>query len=370
MNVRLHTVGAAAVLWIWMLLFPGTAFGAAELEDGTYTADYLILKAENDSVSMANDYWEKPATVIIKNGKATVRVTINHSKWVTQFKVPGNGDYVDTKVIVTNQKDDKRLTEFTADISEPIISKIHVTVAEIDYDHDYTIRFVFDYDSFKLVKAADSETKPVPSAKPEETSKPAAEGTTATSEKPEKDAAASTSKPAESAKPQATQEVKETGAGRSEETQGNGQTSSGQVPEANSVASTKPPADSNGVSDTSGEEAKPVLAVTEDGGGNGGGDSTDGGNSTRDADVQSADGGSDSGGEAQQAYGQAGVSAGEPASDSETSAEMIAAVEDATASGESKGSSGFNWWSPVVALVLLLAGGVYIWRRKAQEVSK
>ncbi|MGQ0419112.1 NEAT domain-containing protein [Bacillus sp. HC-Mk] len=33
---------------------------SAKLADGTYDINYVIQKAENDSASMANDYFEKP----------------------------------------------------------------------------------------------------------------------------------------------------------------------------------------------------------------------------------------------------------------------------------------------------------------------
>ncbi|ACT00403.1 NEAr transporter [Paenibacillus sp. JDR-2] len=188
--------GLIAAFCIWMLAWTGNAH-AAGLEDGTYTGDYLILQADNDSVSMANDYWEKPASIVIKDGKATVRVTINHSFWVTQFKVPGGGGYVDTKVISSNKKADTRLVEFTADITKPIASKIHVTVADIDYDHDYTIRFAFDESSFKLVKKADSAPSAAPSAKPTEKPTMTPTPTPAATEKP-----VQSSKPSASALPE------------------------------------------------------------------------------------------------------------------------------------------------------------------------
>lgn len=161
----------SALLLVWGLLLgqPAVAVAASEYESGTYTLDYTVLKAENDSVSMANDYWEKPATVIVDQGKLTLRMTINHSQWVTEFKVPSGSSYSDVKVISTDEKSDKRLTEFTvSSLTEPLLSKIHVTVESIDYDHDYTIRFRFDLDTMKLVKAA-APAQAQESDKPEDT---------------------------------------------------------------------------------------------------------------------------------------------------------------------------------------------------------
>jgi heme uptake protein IsdC len=103
---------------------------------------------------MANDYWLKPAKVIAKNGKLTVQMTIKNSSWVTEFKVPGNGGYVDTTVLSTNKKANTRIVQFQAQsLSKPIKSKIHVTVKSADYDHDYTIQLKFDESSMKSLSS-------------------------------------------------------------------------------------------------------------------------------------------------------------------------------------------------------------------------
>lgn len=74
----------AALLLALMLPFSNAQ--AATLKDGTYSVNYTVLKAEGNAVSMANDYWLKPAKVIAKNGKLTVQMTIKNSSWVTKLK--------------------------------------------------------------------------------------------------------------------------------------------------------------------------------------------------------------------------------------------------------------------------------------------
>ncbi len=66
---------------------------SAKLADGTYDINYVIQKAENDSASMANDYFEKPAKLIVKNGEMRVQVPMNHSAWITEFKAPQNEEF-------------------------------------------------------------------------------------------------------------------------------------------------------------------------------------------------------------------------------------------------------------------------------------
>jgi heme uptake protein IsdC len=158
------------VLCILTLLIMPKAEAASDLADGTYTLSYTITKAENDSVSMANDYFEKPATLFVKNGQIDMQIAINHSKWVTQFKVPDKASFVDAKIISSDSAADKRVVRFQVnDLSKPIISKIHVTVESIDYDHDYTIRFVVDE---KSIKNTASGTSTAPKATAPEVSAP------------------------------------------------------------------------------------------------------------------------------------------------------------------------------------------------------
>ncbi len=140
----------------WSLL-PNKTMADEQLADGTYTIQYTVLHAENDSASMANDYWEKPATITVANGQMKAQMTINHSSWVTEFKVPNNGGLQDVTVISADEAADKRVVEFPiSSLSTPLESKIHVTVEDIDYDHDYTIRLSFDLDSLQTVSLAES----------------------------------------------------------------------------------------------------------------------------------------------------------------------------------------------------------------------
>ena len=146
-------------VFLLALMLPFSNAQAAALKDGTYSVNYTVLKAEGNAVSMANDYWLKPAKVIAKNGNLTVQMTIKNSSWVTEFKVPGNGGYVDTTVLSTNKKANTRLVQFQAQsLSKPIKSKIHVTVKSADYDHDYTIQLKFDESSMKSLSST-SENK-------------------------------------------------------------------------------------------------------------------------------------------------------------------------------------------------------------------
>ena len=152
---------ALPVLWMLMITMiivaavPSSAIAAASSRPakGTYTIDYDILRAEDNSVSMANDYFEKPAKLYVTGNKMTMQITVNHSAWTTKFKVKYKGKIVDTKVIKMNKAKDTRVVQFpVADLNNAMISQIHVTVPSYSYDHDYTIRFKFDRSSLKKSK--------------------------------------------------------------------------------------------------------------------------------------------------------------------------------------------------------------------------
>ncbi|MFS0653922.1 heme uptake protein IsdC [Bacillus sp. 179-C3.3 HS] len=166
----------AFVVAMWLaLVLPMSNAQAATLSDGTYSMNFTVLKAEGNGVSMANDYWLKPAKVLVKNGKMTVQMTIKNSSWVTEFKVPGNGGYVDTHVLSTNKEANTRVVQFSAQsLSKPIKSKIHVTVKSADYDHDYTIQLKFDESS---VQSLSSNSSNQSSNTPESNQKQANEST-------------------------------------------------------------------------------------------------------------------------------------------------------------------------------------------------
>ncbi|SDE60603.1 heme uptake protein IsdC [Paenibacillus sp. UNCCL117] len=193
---------------------------ASALADGTHTVSYVITKAENDSVSMANDYFEKPAALTVKNGDITARIQLNHSKWITVFKTAAGGEFSDAKVVGSDKDEDTRIVQFKIeDLSKPLLSKIHVTVPDIDYDHDYTIRFVFDQKTLKSTGAALAEKQTGEGAKSGSGVNAAAQGT-----KPE-GAAAAVKKPAAA-------EASTVAGSGSEKSQAGAQSSSGGPPAA------------------------------------------------------------------------------------------------------------------------------------------
>jgi len=168
---------------------------ASTLEDGEYTVEYEILKGDpkDDSTSLANGYWNQPATVIVKNGAITVRTVINKDAWVIEFATKQGSSFVDAKVVSRDTKNDSRVVEFgVSSLEQDLVSSMTVDIPSINYYHSYEARFRFYPDTLKLVKAAESEAKatPEPTAKPTSTPTPTANSGSTSS--PTKEATATT----------------------------------------------------------------------------------------------------------------------------------------------------------------------------------
>jgi len=145
---------------------------AAEHSEGTYVVDYEMLQAENDSVSIANDYFEKPATLTIDKDGQYLQFTVNHAKWVKFIKSATGDSFADVDVVSEDLENDKRVIAFKVneDITEPLHMQMHVVIEEMEpaYDHKYSVRLNLDVETMELtdapavvVKAPVAESKSV-----------------------------------------------------------------------------------------------------------------------------------------------------------------------------------------------------------------
>ena len=127
---------------------------AATISDGTYVVEYNMLQAENDSVSIANDYFEKPATLTVENGEQYLQFTVNHSEWVKVLKAAHSESFVDVHVVSEDPENDKRVVAFKVDgdLSESLPMQMHIMIEEMApvYDHNYSVRIVLDIDSMEV----------------------------------------------------------------------------------------------------------------------------------------------------------------------------------------------------------------------------
>ncbi|KAA0966897.1 hypothetical protein FQ087_11980 [Sporosarcina sp. ANT_H38] len=130
---------------------------AADLSKGTYVVDYEMLQAENDSVSIANDYFEKPAILTIDKDGQYLQFTVNHAKWVKFIKSTNGESFADVHTVSDDLENDKRVIAFKIDgaITEPLLMQMHVVIEEMkpSYDHKYSVRLNLDLESMEVTDA-------------------------------------------------------------------------------------------------------------------------------------------------------------------------------------------------------------------------
>ena len=137
------------------LVFLGiaTPTSAAGLEDGEYRVTYSVLKADSDSASMADGYFNKPAKLIVENGVITTQIGLNTSA-ITEFEVNGK------PVTVLSENGESSTVQFQVNnLNNPTNGEIHVIVSEQNYDHWYTIRMSFDENTIEMLSTSDTEEK-------------------------------------------------------------------------------------------------------------------------------------------------------------------------------------------------------------------
>lgn len=153
------------------ILFVGFSFPAtsnAAIADGTYSIQYQVNKPGSNSASMANDYFLKPAKLIVNNGKMTMQMTIKKSAWVTEFNPPGGA-----KVISANDAADQRVVQFSVSNANLTTIGMKIDIDEIDYHHAYSVDFVFNSSGLPEAKAEEpkQQATPAPAPKAEEPAK-------------------------------------------------------------------------------------------------------------------------------------------------------------------------------------------------------
>ncbi|MED3803773.1 heme uptake protein IsdC [Lysinibacillus xylanilyticus] len=129
---------------------------SAQLADGTHSIKYQVNKPESNSASIANDYFLKPAKVTLKNGTATVQITLKNSTWITKFQPPGGAT-----VVSDDKAADTRTVQFTVkDLTKPVVTSMKIDIDDINYHHEYSVSLVFDAASAgSATEAKASETK-------------------------------------------------------------------------------------------------------------------------------------------------------------------------------------------------------------------
>lgn len=150
---------------LFLVAFTLPNYSSAAIADGTYEVSYQVNKPGSNSASMANDYFLKPAKLVVNNGKMTMQLTIKNSSWVTQFNPPGGA-----KVISSNESADQRTVLFPVSNANLVTIAMKIDIDDIDYHHSYSVDFVFN--SGGLPEAKVEEPKEAVKQEPANTAPP------------------------------------------------------------------------------------------------------------------------------------------------------------------------------------------------------
>lgn len=112
--------------------------------------NYDVLKHKTQDISMANDYFNKPAKLVDKNGKQYIQLTVNHSHWIVNFTFNGHKE----NIVNEDKAKDERTSEFPVDkTSGEVAGTIKVFIDEevngkpFKYDHNYNITYLLKGDA-------------------------------------------------------------------------------------------------------------------------------------------------------------------------------------------------------------------------------
>lgn len=122
---------------------PSVVAQAAAFENGTYSVSFELKEAGNNNTSIADGYFSKPATLVVKNGVNYIQMTTTQSDWIKSMSGPKGS------ATVISESGNSRTVQFEAgDLTKPVNMKMHVVVPEdvagMKYDHHHSVRAVFN----------------------------------------------------------------------------------------------------------------------------------------------------------------------------------------------------------------------------------
>lgn len=177
---KLGALFLVAILIVMGITSSLSSLSAEEVDkvfaNGEYELPFEIWKENEDKVSVADGYMEKPAKLFIEEGKYKIQATLKNSSWWQYFKVNNGQEFVDVTVISENKTDNTRLVQFEVNnIEEVVNAKVHIIVTGIpgfEYDNKYNIRFKFDTSNIPLAEEPTNPETPKPEEPDSELEKP------------------------------------------------------------------------------------------------------------------------------------------------------------------------------------------------------
>ena len=137
MKFRFPLVMVLAALILILIAAPVSA----QIADGTYHVHYEMKEKSSDNTSIADGYFQSPATLTVENGVQTITLTVTGSNYIQSLNAPSGP----VTVVSENEANETRTVKFRVDgdLSQPINMGMHIIVPDL-YDQTHTARMVIN----------------------------------------------------------------------------------------------------------------------------------------------------------------------------------------------------------------------------------
>lgn len=128
-----------ALIFTLSLVLSPVGSVSAEIADGSYKVNYEMKEKSSDNTSIADGYFQSPATLTVENGVKHIQLTVTGADMIKKLVAPSGS------VSVVSDNGDTRTVKFRVDgdLSQPIPLEMDIVVPDL-YDTTHTARAVFD----------------------------------------------------------------------------------------------------------------------------------------------------------------------------------------------------------------------------------
>lgn len=144
---------SAFILTVSIVIVPSIVT-QAEIAEGTYEINYEMKEASSENTSIADGFFEKPATLTVENDEKHIELMVTSSSMIQSLSTPTG----EVDIVEEDEENEERIVKFRVDqdLSEPLEMEMHVIVPDL-YDMKHTARAVFDVDELYTAEGDSNE---------------------------------------------------------------------------------------------------------------------------------------------------------------------------------------------------------------------
>ncbi|MDQ0272532.1 NEAT domain-containing protein [Cytobacillus purgationiresistens] len=149
---------ALVAVFVFMLCFiqyigPSSVQAADVLANGKYSISYDVMYDGSPAPPAWGNYFSKPASLDVKDGKHTITLTLGASHVITKFQTEVSGSYQDVRVISEDPANQTRLISFEiVGLTSPTNTQMVMS-----YGMTHQLQLEFDQNSLKVIELEQPE---------------------------------------------------------------------------------------------------------------------------------------------------------------------------------------------------------------------